>query len=192
MSTLRAMRPVISSIASIRAVDPRRLRYFLHTLTVCMLIVSFFAEGSIAYLCITISVLIPCYLWIYSGAFGIPVLPVISTLFYLYYAMPLLLGNTLKVFRPSDLIWAALSVGLFLTAASLAAWPFMGVIRNKARPSSRSRGWHIAQSIKQKSIGNLAANDELHRLIYVGFFGGIVFDLAATAGKLAFLGSTAG
>ena len=120
------MPPPVSYSGSFRAVDLRQAANLLRLIALCLVAASPFAVDPIAYMCITIPVLVAPFLWVSSGAFGIPVLPVISALSYLYYALPLLSGNTLAVYRPEDLVWAALSVGLFLTAASLAAWPFMG------------------------------------------------------------------
>jgi hypothetical protein len=133
MSTFGTMPPPASYSGSFRAVDLRQAGNLLRLIALGLLAASPFAVDPIAYMCITIPVLVAPFLWVNSGAFGIPVLPVISALSYLYYAMPLLSGNTLAVYRPEDLVWAALSVGLFLTAASLAAWPFLGDGRGRKK-----------------------------------------------------------
>lgn len=175
-----------------RAVNPRRLGYGLNIIAVCLLLLSLFAQDSIAYLCVAVPALIPAFLWVGYGAFGIPVLPVVAVLFYIYYALPLLAGNTLTIFAPSELVWAALSVGYFLIAASVAAWPFLSAARYKIKPVSGSRASRYAQAIKGKVFGNIGSTDELYRLIFVGLVCGFIFNLAAATNKLGFLGSFAG
>ena len=150
MSTIGTMPPPASYSGSFRAVDLRQAAGLLRLIALCLLAASPFAVDPIAYMCITIPVLVAPFLWVSSGAFGIPVLPVISALFYLYYAMPLLSGNTLAVYRPEDLVWAALSVGLFLTAASLAAWPFLGDGRGRKKSSAAIRTPGKAHLIRDK------------------------------------------
>src|SRR5580692_3090857 len=140
MSTIGTMPPQVSYSGSFRAVDLRQAANLLRLIALCLLAASPFAVDPIAYMCITIPVLVAPFLWVSSGAFGIPVLPVISALSYVYYAMPLLSGNTLAEYRPEDLVWAALSVGLFLTAASLAAWPLLGDARGRNKPVIRMPG----------------------------------------------------
>src|SRR5271154_3046730 len=164
MSTFGTMPPPPASYSgSFRAVDLRRAGNLLRLIALGLLAASPFAVDPIAYMCVTIPVLVAPFLWVSSGAFGIPVLPVISALSYLYYAMPLLSGNTLAVYRPEDLVWAALSVGLFLTAASLAAWPFMGDGRGRKKMPPKVRAPGKARLIGTRSVNNLASNDELYR-----------------------------
>lgn len=185
------MSVTVADQTSFRAVNPRQLAYFFVAMATVVLSLSVFAKDSIAYFCVAVPVLIPVFLWVNYGAFGIPVLPVVATLFYLYYAMPLIVGDTLQIYKTSELVWAALSVGCFLTAASVAAWPFLGAVRHKAvapaRPAAR-----YARSLKEGSLRNIALVDELYRLIFVGLVTGIVFNAAAAAGKLGFLGSFSG
>jgi hypothetical protein len=172
-------------------VDLRQAANLLRLIALCLLAASPFAVDPIAYMCITIPVLVAPFLWVSSGAFGIPVLPVISALSYLYYAMPLLSGNTLADYRPDDIVWAALSVGLFLTAASLAAWPFLGVGRGRKKlPAIQVPG--KARLIRTRSVNNLATNDELYRLIFIGLAAGILYYMAIASGVASYLGTTIG
>src|ERR1700682_2122770 len=158
MSTFGTMPPQPAYSASFRAVDLRQAGNLLRLIALCLLAASPFALDPIAYMCITIPVLVAPFLWVSSGAFGIPVLPVISVLSYLYYAMPLLSGNTLAVYRPEDLVWAALSVGLFLTTASLAAWAVLGEGRGRKKmPPNQMLG--KSRLIRTRSVNNLASND---------------------------------
>jgi hypothetical protein len=191
MSTIGTMPPPVSYSGSFRAVDLRQAANLLRLIALCLVAASPFAVDPIAYMCITIPVLVAPFLWVSSGAFGIPVLPVISALSYLYYALPLLSGNTLAVYRPEDLVWAALSVGLFLTAASLAAWPFMGDGRGRKKlPTIRVPG--KARLIRTRSVNNLATNDELFRLIFIGLAAGILYYMAIASGVASYLGTTIG
>ena len=192
MSTVGTMPPPASHSGSFRAVDLRQAAGLLRLIALCLLAASPLAVDPIAYMCITIPVLVAPFLWVSSGAFGIPVLPVISALSYLYYAMPLLSGNTLAVYRPEDVVWAALSVGLFLTAASLAAWPFLGHGRGRHKPPPLTRTPGRAQLIKARTVNNLASNEELYRLIFIGLAAGILYHLSLASGVASYLGTAIG
>jgi len=184
----KIIHPMAAHSISFRAADPRHLRSVIYAGAALALIATLFANDPFAYLCVTIPVLLPSFLWVNSGAFGIPVLPTISALFYVYYALPLILGNTLTLFKPSELIWAGSSVGLFLTAASLAAWPFFGVVRSPMISPTGSRPNQYARSIRTRAANNIAVAEQL-KLIFLGLAGGILFNYAFLAGYLTFLGS---
>jgi len=178
--------------ASFRAVNIRQTASLLYVVAVGMLAASPFAVDPIAYMCVTIPVLLAPFLWVSSGAFGIPVLPVISALSYVYYALPLLAGGTLAVYRSEDLVWAALSVGLFLTASALAAWPFLGDGRGRNKPPTAARAPGGAQFIRTRSLNNLAGNDELYRLIFIGLVAGNLYYLLLLSGTAGYLGTFIG
>ena len=182
----------IADQSTFRAVNPRQLGYFVVAVAVVLLLVSVFAEDSIAYLCVTVPVLIPIFLWVRYGAYGIPVLPLIAALYFLYYAMPLLAGDTLRIYQASDLIWATLSVGYFLIAATLAAWPFLAPPRHRPRPASAGRASRYARSLKERSLRNISLVGDLNRLIFVGLGAGVLFNAAIAGGQLGFLGSFSG
>ena len=186
------MSVLVADQTSFRAVNPRQLGMFFVAAATVLLLLSVFARDPIAYLCVTVPVLIPIFLWVNYGAFGIPVLPVVAVLYYLYYAMPLLIGDTLRVYKTSELVWATLSVGLFLSTASLAAWPFLGAPRRTTGRAPENRGSRYARSIKQRSFSNISLADDLYRLIFVGLTAGVLFNAAAAAGKLGALGSFVG
>lgn len=178
--------------ASFRAVNPRQLGFLFVAAAVLLSLVSVFARDPLAYLCVTVPALLPMFLWVNYGAFGIPVLPVVAVLYYLYYAMPLVVGNTLEVYETSELIWATLSVGFFLITASLAAWPFLGAARRRAGAGSANGATRFARSIKQGALHNISLIDDLYRLIFLGLTAGVVFNAAAAAGKLGLLGNLIG
>src|SRR5580692_261723 len=192
MSAFETMPQPASYSGSFRAVDLRQAAGLLRLIALCLVAASPFAVDPIAYMCITIPVLVAPFLWVNSGAFGIPVLPVISALSYFYYAVPLLSGNTLEVYRPEDLVWAALSVGLFLSAASLAAWPLLGDGRGRNKPPPTIRAPGKTRLIGTRSVNNFATNDELYRLIFIGLAAGILYYLALTSGAANYLGTAIG
>jgi hypothetical protein len=132
------------------------------------------------------------FLWLNYGAYGIPVLPVVAALFYLYYSMPLLVGDTLRIYKTSDVVWATLSVGYFLLAASFAAWPFLAAARNRPRTASAGRVSRYARSVKESSLRNISFAGDLNRLIFLGLTAGVLFNAAIIGGKLSFLGSFSG
>src|SRR5579862_2164849 len=113
MSAFESMSQPALYSGSFRAVDLRQAAGLLRLIALCLVAASPFAVDPIAYMCITIPVLVAPFLWVSSGAFGIPVLPVISALSYLYYALPLPSRHTLAEYRTEDLVWAALSVDCF-------------------------------------------------------------------------------
>ncbi|HWX85081.1 MAG TPA: hypothetical protein VNZ48_15905 [Xanthobacteraceae bacterium] len=191
MSTYGTM-PSAPYAGSFRAVNIRQTASFLCLVAVGLLAASPFAVDPIAYMCVTIPVLLAPFLWVSSGAFGIPVLPVISALSYVYYALPLLAGETLAVYRSEDLVWAALSVGLFLTAAALAAWPFLGDGRGRNKPPAAARAPGRAQLIRIRSVNNLAGHEELYRLIFIGLVAGNLYYLLLLSGTAGYLGSFIG
>ncbi len=187
------MRPTSPNTALFRAVDPRQASYALRAVAVLMLGASFFAEDPLAYLCVVIPVLMAPLLWLKAGAFGIPVLPVISMLFYVYYAAPLLQGSTLNIFRPEDIRWAAISVGLFVLSASIAAWPFLSATRNAAGTLAKGRLSRYARSFGTKSFSKyLSSMQEMERLIFLGLGSGNLFYLATMSGAIGFLGTYIG
>jgi hypothetical protein len=191
MSTYGTM-PSAPYPGSFRAVSIRQTASLLLLVAVGLLAASPFAVDPIAYMCVTIPVLLAPFLWVSSGAFGIPVLPVVSALSYVYYALPLLAGETLAVYRSEDLVWAALSVGLFLTAAALAAWPFLGDGRGRNKPPPATRVPGRAQRIRTRSLNNLAGNDELYRLIFIGLVAGNLYYLLLLSGTASYLGTFIG
>jgi len=191
MSTYGTMPPAPYP-SSFRAVNIRQTANLLCVVAVCLLAASPFAADPIAYMCVTIPVLLVPFLWVSSGAFGIPVLPVVSALSYVYYAMPLLAGSTLATYRSEDLVWAALSVGLFLTAAALAAWPFLGDGRGRNKPPPAARVPGRVRLIRTRSLNNLAGNDELYRLIFVGLVAGNLYYLLQASGTAGYLGTFIG
>jgi hypothetical protein len=141
----------------------------------CALAAGVFAQNVLAYLCITLPTMLPLLLWLRAGALAIPILPVISGLFFVYYAIPLLRSQA-AAYAPNELIEAGAAVAAFLVAASMASWPFQK--RSHGRLSLFDRS-HVA-------------DPQLALIVFTGLCGGIVFHLAVVADSLAWLGSSFG
>src|SRR5947209_3215407 len=62
-------------------------------------------EGFVAYALVTTATLFPAALWLRAGAPGIPVLPAVAALHYLYYGMPILRAQ--EAHEPSEILRAA-------------------------------------------------------------------------------------
>jgi hypothetical protein len=187
-----AAEPLSARPDSFRVMDPRRVGYFVRIIAIGVLAASFFAQDPIAYLFVAVPVLIPAFIWAANGAFGIPALPVVAALFYLYYAVPMLLGSTLQVYRTDELLWAGLSVGLFLLAAAIGAWPFMVRARHKATAAEPLKHLQRMQAIKTRSLGNIASTDELYRLVFTGLTAGNLYYLALLCGGASYVGTYLG
>lgn len=153
--------------------EARRQATIIVGVTITMAMVGLFAEDLVAYLCIAVPAIIPFILWIRAGAAGIPLLPLISVMFLMYYALPLLRSD-IAAYGPDELVRAGATVGGFLLAAALTAWPFM--TRRPTRRPSR----------------NFVSDTHIIQLINIGLGGGIVYHLALISGNLAWLGSTVG
>jgi hypothetical protein len=126
-----------------------------------------FSQDPLAYLCIAIPVLIPAFLWLEVGGHGIPVLPIISGIYFVYYAIPMLRSNAVA-YDPDDLLRAAATVGIFLIAASVTSRPLL----RKPVADVTGRIRLDAQSI---------------RIIFVGLWGGVIYYVAAFSGNLILL-----
>src|SRR5712691_5689973 len=158
-----------------RKLDPARRAYILGATAACIIVAGIFAEDAMAYFCIAIPAIVPLVLWLQAGAPGIPVLPAVSGLFFVYYAIPLLRGN-IAAFGSDALVSAGITIGAFLLAASLVSWPFLVAAR---RSSGAPRS-------------NLVSDAQIVRLVFVGLAAGSLFHLATISGALDALGSSVG
>jgi hypothetical protein len=158
-----------------RDLNPVRRTYIFGSVVACVLVVGIFAEELIAYICITVPCLLPLFLWLRAGATGIPVLPTLSAVFFVYYAVPLL-RNNITIFGSDELFAASVSVGGFLIAASAASWPFLRAARKPLGASAT----------------NFISYAEVTQIIHVGLACGILFHLATITGVVNGLGSSVG
>ena len=118
----------------------------------------------------------PAFIWLRLGGPGIPVLPIISIFYILYFAVPVLTENV-GGYRPPDVLRANLPVAAFLVATT-AAWGFL-IVRRLSRGSSR------------KSVGDddFVSTELMWPFIYSSLALGVIFQVAAIAGWLGWAGS---
>ena len=129
-----------------------------------------FAQDAPSYLCVVIPCMLPLFLWLRAGAVGMPVLPLLSILFFIYYAVPII-RHEVVAYDSEDLLAAAATVGAFLIAASLASWAFYF----RLPPRSLDRGRIFV------------SDRRLVRLAFIGLWGGIAYHLATISGGLAWI-----
>jgi hypothetical protein len=79
-------------------------------------------EGFFTYILIAATALLPTAFWLRAGAPGIPILPAVAALDYLYFAVPILRENVGQAgYTTDETLRAGVTVGLFLVAA-VGAW----------------------------------------------------------------------
>lgn len=133
------------------------------------------ATEPLTYLCVVVPALLPLYVWLRAGAPGLPTLPLTGALSIIYYAVPVLRGRLFDV-TPSEVLYAATSVGSFLVSATIAYWLIMGPAR------------------RRQLQGNLLGISEpgIVQLAFVGMTLGIAFYVAIFAHWLDWLGTFGG
>jgi hypothetical protein len=164
-----------SSALFSQSLTARRRGHIIGSAAAGVAVLGVFAQDVIAYFCIAIPCIIPLFLWLRAGAFGMPVLPALFGLFFVYYALPLL-RSEITIYGPDQLFWAAVTVGSFLIAASIACWPFLGRMPKRVHNSGQ----------------RFVSDTRIVRLVFAGLVGGIIYHLALISGKLDWLGSSIG
>lgn len=130
------------------------------------------SQEMISYVLVTLVCAAPIALWIKSGALGIPVLPAIAGMYFIYYALPIIRKNVeIQDFGPSEILTGAATVALFLITTTLVWWLIVGRTRksNDVAPSLISGRW-------------------VNRIIFIGFALGISFHVAVYSGIAGWLG----
>lgn len=134
-----------------------------------------FAQDPAAYLCIAIPAMLPLFLWLRAEARGMPVLPIICSLLFVYYAVPIL-RHEINFADSDDIFAAAVTVAAFLGASSLACWPF-----------------YLHMPRRSPDYGRIFASDRpLMQLALIGIACGIAYHLAVISGSLDWLGASTG
>jgi hypothetical protein len=155
--------------------DDRRRLYILASVTAGIVVTGLFAQDIFAFYLVAIPTIVPLYLWMRAGALGMPVLPLIAALFFVYYAIPLLRGS-IAAYGSDEIFDAAATTGSFLLAASAGSWLFLYRARQKAF----------------KAAKNLVSETQIVRLTFIGLGGGIAYHVALISGSLGWLGSSVG
>src|ERR1035437_3775744 len=130
------------------------------------------SDEMLAYMLITIICGVPCVLWISAGTPGIPLLPPICAMFYLYYALPIVRNNVhshLSGFDPSEILSAAISIVLFIVAATVPWWLL------------------LARNIRSDAAEMLSGR-RLTQIIFFGLASGMLFYIVWYSGWVNWLG----
>jgi len=128
-----------------------------------------------AFVIVALSSLIPGLIWIRGGAAGLPIFPLVAGMHFLYYALPIVRGNTHMqgmIFSPDQVLSAGLTVSIFLTGATL-TWAAclrqrVQLVLSHDRPHNNTR---------------------LSLIIFSGLILNLVFYLATYAGWTSQLGT---
>src|SRR5262249_13966820 len=134
-------------------------------------------EEMVGYVLVTLACAMPVGLWIWAGSTSIPVLPAVSAMFFIYYALPIVRGSASELgFGPSEILTAAATVTLFLVVATLSWWLLL------AGFARRSRG--AAQEV--------ISGPQVHHFMFVGLTLGVLYHVAFYTGWLDWLGPNFG
>jgi hypothetical protein len=139
-------------------VEVQRAKRILGVALVALIVGGIFASDStealFAYLLVALAAVLPTVLWLFAGAPGIPVFPVIGLMYFVYYAVPILRNNVGRAeYAPSEILGAAVIVVLFLLAAAF-SWRMMLI--------------GIGGQVR-KAVGELNYEKRLNQLIFIGF-----------------------
>ena len=157
-----------------RLISHRRLRIFWLAGAV-VVAAGAFAQDTLSYLCIALSVMAPVFLWLRTGSLGMPVLPIICGLLFTYYAVPIVRHEVLS-YDADEIFEAAITVAAFIVAATLTCWPF-----------------HLRMPRRSPDYGRIFVSDRrILQLVFAGIGGGIAYHAALFSGYLDWLGGLTG
>jgi hypothetical protein len=135
-------------------------------------------EGFIGYALMTTACVAPVLLWMLAGAPGLPVFPMMSSLYYFYYALPILRSESgIGVFSPTEILDASVTVTLFLGAATL-AWQAVIALPTGGRTAAAGR--------------DVVSPAQLNSIIFYGLGLGVFYFVGLLSGSLNFLGTLFG
>jgi hypothetical protein len=130
------------------------------------------SDEMIAYLLVTSVCAAPIGIWVWGGALGVPVMPAIAGMYFIYFGLPIIRNKTSLIdYGPSEILAGAVTVFLFLIAAIVAWWPIVG----RTRPSN-----DIAPS--------LISGQWLNRIMFVGLALGVFFHMTVFSGYFGLVG----
>jgi hypothetical protein len=132
-------------------------------------------DSFMAYMIVTVIAIVPSILWVRMGAPGIPVFPVVSAAYYIYFAVPVLRQNfgSYLSYDPWGIMRAAFTVGLFLASATLGWWLILG---SRVRYSG-------------EKLAHDAAMPRFDLVIFGGLGIGLLFEFLNKLGLLSEFGS---
>jgi hypothetical protein len=134
-------------------------------------------EARIGYTLLTLSVLLPCALWIRAGMPGIPIWPVVSVISWLSYALPILRDEQAQmIYTPAAVLLFAATVATFLITATI-AWRLM-LLSGRGRSSP--------------GVSELVPTSQMAPIVFFGLGSGMLYYLFLFVGTLSFLGSAFG
>src|SRR5262249_33116838 len=127
-------------------------------------------DETAAYLLLSVACAAPIALWIQFGAAGIPVMPAVSTVCFIYYAVPILRKDAnLMAFGSSEIMSAAITVALFVGTAALSWWL---LVAGSARRSRSAASAPVSGSqLEQITFFGLALGTLYHVSLYAGWLG---------------------
>ncbi len=140
-----------------------------------LIVAAALAYDPLPYLCVVVPALLPLYLWLTADAPGLPTLPLTGALFVIYYAVPVF-RDQLANQDPAELLYATVTVGVFLASATIMYAPFLRLARRRQRRNDLAG---VAEPLTVE-------------LAFIGLAVGIAFYAASFAGWVEWLGSFAG
>jgi hypothetical protein len=135
-------------------------------------------ESFIGYALMATACVAPVVLWMLAGAPGLPAFPMMSCLYYFYYALPILRSESgITVYSPAEILDASVTVTLFLGAATV-AWHSVIALPAGRRAASAGR--------------DVVSPAQLNSIIFYGLGLGLFYFVALLSGYLNFLGTLFG
>jgi hypothetical protein len=135
-------------------------------------------ESFIGYALMTTACVAPVVLWMLAGAPGLPIFPMMSSLYYFYYALPILRSESgIAVYSPTEILDASVTVALFLGAATL-TWQLLIALPAGRRTALAGR--------------DVVSPAQLNSIIFYGLGLGVFYFVALLSGSLNFLGTLFG
>jgi hypothetical protein len=135
------------------------------------------SDEMLAYLLVTSLSAAPVVYWIVVGAKGIPIMPAVAAMHFIYYGVPILRSNIKQTgFESSEILGGAATISLFLIVATL-SWSFLLVV-----------------GIRRSNVGapEPISDAALKRFMFLGLLLGVFYFLALYAGELGWLGANLG
>jgi hypothetical protein len=136
------------------------------------------AESFIGYALMTAASIVPVALWMLQGSSGLPVFPMMSCIYFIYYALPILRPDPgMALYSGSEILNTSITVSLFIGAATI-AWQAVLSTR-KGRKGGAARV-------------NVVTRSQLTGIIIFGLGLSVLYFVTLLSGYLSVLGSLFG